>query len=165
MKEIKHPKEADKFKETTLLNERIEELTSGWQRCQADFINYKRQVEEDKKRLTKIANEDLLLDILPVLDNFQLAARHVPVEVENNNWTIGIKQIEKQLESILESAGLEKIDGKGKFNPFVHEAIECINCDFPEGEIIEEIQSGYKFGDKVLRPAKVRVSKGINDKE
>ena len=164
MKEIKHSKDTHKPNEIELLEERVKEMTVGWQRCQADFINYKRQVEEDKKRLIKMANSDLLLDILPVLDNFQLAARHIPAEIENNNWAIGIKQIEKQLENILESAGLQRIEGKGKFNPNFHEAIDCINCDLPEGEIVEELQSGYQFDNAVLRPAKVRVSKG-KDKE
>ena len=104
---------------------------------------------------------DILLEILPVLDNFQLAARHVPLELEKNNWTQGIKQIEKQFEAILISTGLEKIPTVGQqFDHNHHEAIESIACEQPEGEIIEEIQAGYKIDNNVIRPAKVKVSSG-----
>ena len=148
-------------KKITELQEKIAELTAGWQRTQADFANYKRQAEIDKTRLIKLANQDLMLEVLPVLDNFQLAAKHVPAELESNNWAIGVKQIEKQLESILESEGLKKIATVGsQFNPHFHEAIEHLNSGKPEGEIVEEIVPGYTFDDIVIRPAKVKVSSG-----
>lgn len=141
--------------------QKIAELTIALQRNQADFQNYRRQSEIDKQRLIKLANEDLMMEILPVLDNFQLAAKHVPAELENNNWTIGIKQIEKQLENILESEGLHKIETIGRqFDPKFHEAIDHIKSDKPENEIVEEVLSGYAFGDEVIRPAKVKVSAG-----
>ncbi|MFA7253211.1 MAG: nucleotide exchange factor GrpE [Patescibacteria group bacterium] len=143
------------------LNQKIGELTAGWQRTQADFQNFRRQVEEDRKKLIKKANTDLIMEILPVLDNFQLAAKHVPTELESNNWVIGVKQIEKQLESILENSGLSKIPTVGEqFNPHLHEAIEHIQSDEPIDIIVEELTSGYKFDDSVLRPAKVKVSAG-----
>ncbi len=146
----------------TELEQKIGEITSGWQRTQADFQNYRRQVEEDRKKLIKMANSDLILEILPVLDNFQLAAKHVPEAIENDNWVIGIKQIERQLEQILENNGLNKIETVGKqFDPNFHEAVEHVESDQPEGEIVEEVHSGYAFDGLVLRPAKVKVSKGI----
>lgn len=148
-------------KKITELKEEITELTAGWQRTQADFNNYKRQSEIDKMRLVKLANQDLMLEILPILDNFQLAAKHIPKELENDNWAIGVKQIEKQLESILESEGLKKIATLGsEFNPHFHEAIEHVKSKRSEGEIIEEIIPGYTFDDMILRPAKVKVSSG-----
>jgi molecular chaperone GrpE len=154
-------KRISKKQEVSELEQKIAELTVGWQRCQADFTNFRRQVEEDRKKLIRLANSDMMLNILPVLDNFQLAAKHVPIELENNNWAIGIKQIEKQLESLLQSEGLEKIATIGnKFDHNLHEAIEYIKSDKLEGEIIEEISAGYKFDDSVLRPAKVKVSAG-----
>lgn len=143
------------------LEGQIAELTAGWQRAQADLANYRRQVEEDKKRLIKYANSDLVMEILPVLDNFQLAAKHIPAELENNNWAEGIKQIEKQLENILANEGLQKIETIGaQFNPQFHEALDHIESDQPEDEIVEEIASGYTFNGDILRPAKVKVSKG-----
>ncbi|MEI6499264.1 MAG: nucleotide exchange factor GrpE [bacterium] len=144
-----------------VLEQKIGELTSGWQRTQADFQNYRRQTEEDRKKLIKMANVELLTDILPVLDNFQLAAKHMPLELEGNNWVIGIKQIEKQLESILADSGLEKIPALGlQFDPNFHESIESIASDRPENEVVDEISSGYKFGDTIIRPTKVRISSG-----
>lgn len=145
----------------TELQQKIGELTLGWQRCQADFTNYRRQTEEDRKKLLKMANADLMMDILPVLDNFQLAAKHVPAELEQNNWAQGVKQIEKQLEDILASEGLTKIPTVGEdFNPHLHEALEHVKSDKKEGEIIEEVSAGYEFDGQVIRPAKVTVSSG-----
>ena len=146
---------------TDELHQKIGDLTLGWQRCQADFTNFRRQVEEDRKKLIKMANADLMMEIIPVLDNFQLAAKHVPAELEGNNWAQGVKQIEKQLEDILASEGLTRIETIGQeFNPHLHEAIEHVKSDQPENAIIEELTSGYEFDGRVLRPAKVKVSSG-----
>lgn len=143
------------------LEAKITDLTFGWQRTQADFVNYKKQVAEDHARFCRTANANLVYEFLPVLDNFQLAARHVPANLEKDNWAQGIRQIEKQFEDILLSVGLERIESVGqKFDPNLHEAVEHIESDKPEDEIVEEVLSGYKFGDDVLRPAKVKVSKG-----
>jgi molecular chaperone GrpE len=143
------------------LENKIGELTLGWQRTQADFQNFRRTSEADRQKLIKLASADLIIEILPVLDNFQLAAKHVPAELENNNWTQGVKQIEKQLESILSSAGLIKIETVGKeFDPNFHEAVEHVASDQPAESIAEELQAGYIFADTVLRPAKVKVSSG-----
>ena len=143
------------------LESKISELTSGWQRTQADFINYKKQAAEEKSKYCRTANANLIYELLPVLDNFVLAAKHIPENLKDDNWAQGIKQIEKQFEDILMSVGLEKIESLGQdFNPEFHEAIEEIESDEPEGKIVEETLAGYKFGGEVLRPARVRVSKG-----
>ncbi|PIS07691.1 nucleotide exchange factor GrpE [Candidatus Berkelbacteria bacterium CG10_big_fil_rev_8_21_14_0_10_43_13] len=148
------------------LEQKIAELTAGWQRTQADFTNFRRATELDRQKLAEITKADVLLEILPVLDNFQLAAKHIPVEIENDNWVSGIKQIEKQLESILTSVGLEKIPTIGnQFDHNLHEAIESISSEKPESEIVEEIQSGYKLNSNVIRPAKVKVSAGSEKKK
>lgn len=146
------------------LEQKIADLTAGWQRTQADFINFKKQSQEEKAKYCRAANANLIYELLPVLDNFQLAAKHSPEELTNNGWVQGIKQIEKQLEDILLSVGLEKIETVGQmFDPAIHEAIEHVKSDLPEDEITEEILSGYKFDSDVLRPAKVKVSKGKNE--
>ena len=147
-------------KETEELKNKVQELTQGWQRTQADFLNYKKQAAEDRNTLVNSANADLIYQILPVLDNFKLAADHMPKELEENNWAQGIKQVERQLESILQNEGLERIKTLGEqFDPNLHEAIEHIESDKPANEIVIEILPGYIFNDKVLRPAKVKVSK------
>lgn len=146
-----------KFKE---LEAKIAELTAGWQRTQADFLNYKKQASDERVNLMSSANADLVYDILPVLDNFKLAADHMPKDLADNNWAQGIKQVERQLESILLNEGLERIKTIGEqFDPNLHEAIEHIESDKPEDEIAEEISPGYAYNGKTLRPARVRVSK------
>lgn len=147
-------------KKTKELEEKIAELTAGWQRTQADFVNFKKQTADERIKLIQGAGADIVDQLLPVLDHFQLAAKHLPRDLETNNWAIGIRQIEKQFENILFENGLERIDSIGQeFNPQYHEAIEEVDSDQPSGTIVEEILSGYKFAGQVLRPAKVKVAK------
>ena len=143
------------------LEDKVSELTAGWQRTQADFVNFRKQAAEDKMKYCRTANADLVYELLPVLDNFQLAAKHVPQNLENDNWAEGVKQIERQFEDILFSVGLERIESVGgQFDPAIHEAVEHVESNKPEDEIVEEVLSGYKFDGDILRPAKVKVSSG-----
>lgn len=142
------------------LETKITESIAGWQRTQADFVNFKKQSADERLKLIQSAGADIVDQLLPVLDHFQLAARHLPKDLENDNWAIGIKQIEKQFENILFENGLERIESVGQhFNPEFHEAIEEVESDQKSGIIIEEVLSGYKFAGIVLRPAKVKVAK------
>lgn len=143
------------------LKQQIEELSVGWQRTQADFANYRRRQEAERPLLHHAGRLEIIESILPVLDNFSLAAKHIPAELGSNNWVIGIQQIEKQLESILSGTGLTKIITVGQhIDPNLHEVVGISPSDRPEGEIVEEIAPGYKFADQVIRPAKVKVSSG-----
>lgn len=142
------------------LEQKITELTAGWQRTQADFVNYKKQSADERIKLIKSAGADIVDQLLPVLDHFQLAAKHLPKELENDNWAQGIKQIEKQFENILSENGLERIESVGiEFDPELHEAVEEVESEESPGTVVEEILSGYKFAGEVLRPAKVKVAK------
>ena len=139
------------------LHEKIKELENGWKRTAADFENYKKRNEEMRGELLEFAKADFITKITPVLDNFTRAFSHAP----NDEFSKGVKQIEKQLEDILTSEGLERIDISGKFDPNLHEAISCEpNTKVPADYIIAEIESGWKYKNRVLKPAKVRVSKG-----
>lgn len=145
------------------LQQQINELKSGWQRTQADFENYRKRMESLKTEWISNANTDLILKILPIIDNFRLANLHTPENLKNTAWVEGIRQIEKQLETIFTQEGLTKILVKpGEI--FDHNFQEAIsyesNNKFPENQIIQVLEEGYKFNDKVLRPTKVRVSKG-----
>ncbi|MEI8143345.1 MAG: nucleotide exchange factor GrpE [Candidatus Berkelbacteria bacterium] len=152
-----------KDKQAEELQQKIGELTAGWQRAQADFANFKRQAEMDRAKTIKFANLDLIMSLLPVLDNFQLAAKHVPENLANDNWVIGVRQIEKQLETVLAEEGLQKIESLGQqFDHNLHEAVEHIPSEKPEGEIVEEISAGYRYNDIIVRPAKVKVSNGVS---
>jgi len=139
--------------------DKIKELEDGWKRTQADFENYKKRAEEQKGEILMMMKADFLTKITPVLDNFRRAFLHAP----DDDFARGVKQIEKQLEDILLAEGLQKIpaDAGEKFDPTIHEAISCEeNKKIPADHIIAETESGWVFEGKVIKPAKVRVSKG-----
>lgn len=154
---MKEKKEKDIKKIEAEKNEYLE----GWKRAKADFINLKRRVDDDMQKVAKFANEELLLEILPVLDNFRRAFAHIPKEHKKSDWVLGIKQVERQLENITAQQGLEKIDVLGKeFSPENSEAIGFDKKDdYKDGTVCEVIEDGYKLRDKIIRPAKVKVCK------
>lgn len=129
-----------------------QEYFSGWQREKADFINYKNKEGERMGHLVDIIKEDLFLKVIPVLDSFILAEKSIKEKDKN---TEGLLLIKKQLQDILKAEGIEEILCD-KFDPCLHEAIEELEG---EKECLEEIEKGYKYNDKVIRPAKVRVYK------
>jgi molecular chaperone GrpE len=139
----------------------VEELKGMLQRAQADFVNYRRRNEEEKANFIRTAHGDVVSQILPVLDNFSRAAEHVPDNLAEDNWVIGIKSIEKQLEKILEDNGLEKINATAQeFDPNIHEAIGQVSDKSKKNnEIVSEELAGYYLNGKLLRPAKVIVNR------
>ena len=139
----------------------LKELEDLCKRIQADFENYKKRSQKEREEFSKYVNLDLILQIIPIMDNFQLATKHLPKELKDNNWAQGVLHIEKQFEQVLSGEGVEAIQSLGEqFNPHLHEAIEEVASAKPKGEIIEEILKGYKLNDKIIRHAKVKVSKG-----
>lgn len=141
------------------LQVKVKEIEDGWKRTQADFENYRKRSEAERGEILEIMKADFLTKIAPVLDNFRRAFLHAP----DDDFAKGVKQIEKQLEDILLSEGLQKIPaGPGdKFNCNLHEAISCEpNKKIPADHIIAETESGWMFEDKVIKPTKVRVSRG-----
>jgi len=155
-------KQKDK-KDKDLLTE-LEEMKQLAQRTQADFVNYRRRNEEDKATFVRLATSDLIEQLLPVMDNFALAAKHVPVELADNAWVQGIQAVEKQFEQILLTNGLERVETEGKpFDPNLHEAVgELHHKDALPGAVISEEAPGYTLAGKLIRPAKVIVNKGNN---
>ena len=155
----------DRFKkvndEKKKTQEEFDGLKSLLQRTQADFMNYRRRNEEDKATFVQFATSDLIQQLLPVMDNFALAAKHVPAELESNAWAQGIQAVEKQLEQILLANGLGKVDAEGQaFDPNLHEAVgEVSEEKQADGIIISEQAPGYTLGGKLIRPAKVIVNK------
>lgn len=155
-KEKKETKKKDVNQETE-----VAELKNLLQRLQADFENYRKRTQKEKEEFGRYLNEDLILQILPVLDNFKLAVKHLPKELEQNEWVHGIWHIEKQLEQVLCDQGVSAIGNLGEtFDPNLHEAVKEISSKHPEGQIIEVTQTGYRIADRVIRPAKVVVSQG-----
>lgn len=140
---------------------KAEEYLAGWQRCQADFENYKKQETERVKKLLEYGAEDVALKILPILDNFELVEKNLPKELKDNDYIKGILQIKFQIQDILKSQGVEEIKGVGeRFNPNLHEVIKEVEVkNKASGIITEEVQKGYKLNDKVIRPSKVKITK------
>ncbi len=137
-----------------------EEYLAGWQRAKADFLNYKKEERERTEETLKYAGEILSLNLLPILDNFDFAGKNLPENLRKDENVKGILQIRKQILDFLKTQGIEEIKAKpgDKFDPRFQEAVETAEGK-EAGTILEEIKKGYTINGKVLRPAKIKVSK------
>ena len=127
-------------------------------RLAADFDNYRKRVAREHAELTTRANERLVNELLPVLDDLEraleAAAEHEEAKLEE-----GVKLVHRSLAALLERHGLTEIDTEGAFDPHVHEALLAQPAeDAEEGSVLQVLQKGYRLGDKVLRPARVIVA-------
>ena len=143
------------------LQKKCEEYLNGWKRERADFSNYKKDEMERIGQLVKYSNEELILKIIPILDNIYLAEAHVPAELENHQWTKGFHHIKDQLCEFLKKEGIERIETVGKpFDPNTMEAVGDVPADEKgSGVAKEELQRGYTLHGKIIRVAKVKVTK------
>ena len=136
-----------------------DEYLSGWQRAKADFINYRKDEISRLEQITKYGNEDLIMELVTVMDNFDLglSALEKLGAVEK-----GIYMIRTQIEDILKRRGLEKINVKvgDKFDPSHTEAIVEVESEKPPETIVEIIEPGYTLNGKIIRPTRVKISKG-----
>ena len=134
----------------------------GWQRARAEFANYKKRNEQERQELFKLANTTLMSRLLPIFDDFERAFQTLPRSLLSFTWIDGVALIYRRLQAILEAEGLTLIETEGEnFDPLLHEAVTYEeNAEHQEGQVIGEVQKGYKLGDRVLRPALVRVAKG-----
>ena len=138
---------------------KAEEYLVNWQRAVADFINLKRRKEQEREDLGKFANSVLILSLLPTLDDLERALNSLPRKPAKSSWIEGIRLIEQNLKTTLQSQGLTPIEALGKqFDPSFHEAVR--QNKGKEGIVIEELQKGYLLNDKLLRPSVVVVGNG-----
>ncbi len=143
---------------------RAETNLTGWQRAQADFINYKRRTEQEKEEIGKFANSMLVVNLLPVLDDLERALDSISDDIAELGWVDGIRLIERKLWATLETQGLSPIKALGEpFDPYLHEAVR--QDKGKEGIVVEELQKGYKFYDRVIRPSGVVVGNGEVEEE
>jgi len=143
---------------------RAEDYLANWQRAQADFINYKRRMEQERNELNQFANSNLILSILPVIDDLERALDSIPAEYAELDWVEGIRLIERKLKSTLETQGVKPIKAVGEpFDPNFHEAIR--QDKGTDGIVIDEFQKGYLLHDRLLRPTKVVVGNGETEEE
>jgi len=144
--------------------EKAQRLLANWQRAEADFVNYKRRVEQERAEAGRLANAALIINILPVLDDLERALSSLNIELAGLTWFDGIRLIYRKLQLVLESAGVSQIEAEGRpFDPRFHEAV--MYGEGEEGKVVAEVQRGYKINDRVLRPAMVVVGKGKEKKE
>jgi len=144
------------------------EYLAGWKRAQADYQNLKKETERERSEYTKYANERLLHELLPMIDQLSLAMQHVP-STENlseaqrkvwENWLAGLRAVQGSWDQLAKNVGLERISIEGSFDPMLHDAAgeESAEGKSPV-EIIRGVQDGWKLHGKVLRPARVIIAK------
>jgi molecular chaperone GrpE len=138
-----------------------DEIKDQLLRTMADFQNFRKRVQDEKRQIESRANERFIAELLPVLDNFERGIALAEKGGSIKSLTEGVKAIERQLKAVLESQNVVRIPSVGKpFDPDLHDALGTVNLpDEPDGTVIEEIESGYKLDNRVIRPARVRVNK------
>ncbi|MEI8131556.1 MAG: nucleotide exchange factor GrpE [Leptolinea sp.] len=155
--QIEEPLSAELEKTRTESKENLE----GWQRERADFTNYKKRIERDQVQMAQSMNGTIIKKYLVVLDDLDRALKNRPTDPEGAKWAEGIDLIYRKLQTILENENVKSIPVEtGMFDPNIHEAISHEDSsDHESGQVIEVLQQGYMIGDRVLRPALVRVAK------
>ena len=129
----------------------------SWKRAAADFDNYKKRAAREREEYVTLANERLVKDLLPILDDLERAlaavGEHQEAAVEE-----GVRLVHRSLATLLERNGVKEIDAEGKFDPHVHEALLSQPSEAEEGSVIDVVQKGYTLGDRVVRPARVVIA-------
>lgn len=137
---------------------REQEYLEGWKRDRAQMQNMRRQAQEAITSGSVRARQDVIEQVLPVADNFRATIMHVPEGIEQDAWVQGVIHVARQFDQILESLGVSIINPAGAaFNPHEHEAVEQVEGSEESGQVVAVLQVGYKVGDAVLRPARVKV--------
>ncbi len=142
--------------------QKADDNLEGWRRERAEFSNYRKRVERDQAQLAGNITGEVIKKYLVILDDLSRALKTRPTEGEGASWSQGIELIYRKLQNILDAEGVTRIPAESgqEFNPEIHEAITHEESpDHEGGEIIEVVQQGYKIGDRVLRPALVRVAR------
>lgn len=140
------------------LEQQVAELTEALQRERADATNIRRRHDEQIAGLKNMIKAQVVRDLLPVVDNFERALKHVPEDLENNDYVKGVQGVVKQFEKTLSDIGVQKIKTTGEpFDPKWHEAVSMEEGDGTQEVVSEELQAGYAIGDEVIRHAMVRV--------
>lgn len=153
--------------ELEALKAQCEEYLAGWKRAQADYANFKKEMEKERAEIFKYANEHFARDFLPAIDQFEIAISFTPdisalPEQEQErlkNWLVGLHAVRDIWEQVFQTIGLSKVREVGKFDPEIHEAVKEEDSEQEPGTILSVQQTGWKLKDKLLRPAKVTIAK------
>jgi molecular chaperone GrpE len=149
---------ADDNSDVSELEQQIGELTEALQRERADAINIRRRHDEQISGMRSAIKANVVRDLLPVIDNFDRALKHVPKDLEGNDYIKGVQGVVRQFEKTLQDMGVERIKTINEpFDPRYHEAVSMEEGDGADEIVSEELQSGYKIGEEVIRHAMVKV--------
>lgn len=159
--ETEQPAEEGLEGQVERLQAEAKEYLDGWQRARAEFANYKKRIEREREEARARIAGEIITRYLGVMDDLERALAKAPEDEACAEWVAGIELIHAKLKAILEAEGVETIEAEGeRFDPNYHEAISYEESDeFEGGSVIEVTQKGYKLGDRILRPAMVRVAK------
>jgi molecular chaperone GrpE len=138
-----------------------DEYLDGWQRSRAEFANFRKRIERDQATANQAATGNILKRFLDVVDDLDRALKNRPKDGEGANWAGGIELVYRKLITTLENEGVQVIQAEGQFfDPNLHEAIsQEDHPDLESGQVIATVQQGYLLGERVLRPARVRVAR------
>jgi molecular chaperone GrpE len=151
----------------TILRQQLEESQAqadeyldGWQRARAEFANARKRLEKQRSESYQFAALDFTRRLLPAIDDFVRAVDNVPEEISQDKWFEGVTLVRKKLDTVLEDMNVEVIVALGQpFDPNYHEALSLIEADgFDSGTVVEELQTGYRLGELVIRPTLVNVA-------
>ncbi|MCA9397723.1 nucleotide exchange factor GrpE, partial [candidate division WWE3 bacterium] len=146
--------------ETEILEQQIADLTEALQRERADVINVRRRHDEQMSQLKNHVKIQVVEELLPIIDNFERSLKHVPKELENNDFVKGVSGVVKQFEKTLSDIGVQRIKTVGEpFNPELHEAVGMEGGEGEQEVVSEELQAGYIIEGVVIRHAMVKVKK------
>ena len=146
--------------EIEILQQKSEEYLDGWQRERAEFANYKKRMERERQQLQDNIAGNIIRKYLEILDDLELALQNQPADGNGASWAEGIELVYRKFLSALEAEGVLPMEVAGQqFDPNLHEAIsQEPNEEMESGQIIEVVRNGYLIGERVLRPATVRVA-------
>ena len=137
-----------------------DEAIDRWKRAAADFDNFRKRAARERDEYVTLANERLVKELLPILDDLERALAAVG-EHEEATVEEGVSLVHRSLASLLQRNGVEEISTEGQFDPHVHEALLSQPSEAEEGSVIDVVQKGYKLGDRVVRPARVVIAAPI----
>jgi molecular chaperone GrpE len=138
-----------------------------WQRAQADLENLQKRSQKERVEAADWAQKQIILDLLPVVDNFDRALAHVPADQQESGWLTGITYIHKQLLDFLSTYDVVKVDiaPNTMFDPNQHHAVQTVSSELPKDQIVSVIAAPYLMKGELLRPGSVTVSSGEDNKE
>ena len=144
-----------------------DEFHNKWLNVHAEYENTRKRIEKEKTNCIKFANEDIIGQLFPIVDNFDMAFTAMEQAEDKTAMMDGIKLVQKEFHRILECNGVARIKTEGEqFDPNVHEAVLMVETtEYPDGAILEEMRAGYTLNGRLLRPAQVKVAKNVEEED